>query len=155
MDHPGTKYLHKDKFVRGKGLFHAIEWIPPAEPSCEDYPFLLTTGRVLYQYHTGTMSRQSSTLNEGCSECFIEINPKDAESLGIEDGDMVEVASRRGKLTTKAAVGEMTDAGTVFMPFHFFETPVNALTLAALDPVAKIPEYKVCAVKIEKAEQQV
>lgn len=150
-DHPGTKYLHKDKFVRGKGLFHGIDWMPPAESPDQEYPFLLTTGRVLFQYHTGTMSRRSTALNEGCAECFIEINWEDAEAMGIMDGDPVEVASRRGKLTTKAKVGDMTEPGTVFMPFHFFEVPVNNLTIAALDPVAKIPEYKVCAVKVEKA----
>ncbi len=149
-DHPGTRYLHKDRFVRGKGLFHAIEWTPPAEPTDEHYPFILTTGRVLYQYHTGTMSRRSVGLNERYPECLIEINQEDAERLEIENGEKIRVVSRRGRIEAKAKVGDMTDVGTIFIPFHFAETAVNKLTIAALDPIAKIPEYKVCAVRVEK-----
>ncbi len=149
-EHPGTKFLHKDRFVRGKGLFHAIEWIPPAEPTDTEYPFLLTTGRVLYQYHTGTMTRRSVGLNERCPECLIEISTEDAARLHIRDGEKVRVRSRRGVIEAKAAVGNVADVGTVFIPFHFNEAAVNRLTIAALDPVAKIPEYKVCAVKVEK-----
>ena len=149
-DHPGTKYLHKDRFVRGKGLFHAIDWAPPAESPDHEYPFLLTTGRVLYQYHTGTMSRRSVGLNERYPECLVEINAEDAARLDIKDGDHVRVASRRGKIQARATVGETTDVGTIFIPFHFHEAAVNKLTTSALDPVAKIPEYKVCAVKLEK-----
>jgi formate dehydrogenase major subunit len=149
-DHPGTRFLHKDRFVRGKGLFHAIEWIPPAESPDQEYPFLMTTGRVLYQYHTGTMSRRSVGLNERCPECLVEINTEDAKKLRIRNGEKVRVISRRGKIEAKASVGEMTDKGTIFVPFHFNEAAVNKLTIAALDPIAKIPEYKVCAVKLEK-----
>jgi formate dehydrogenase major subunit len=149
-DHPGTKYLHKDKFSRGKGLFHAIDWIPPAELPDDDYPFLLTTGRVLYQYHTGTMSRRSVGLNERYPKCLIEVNREDATKIGVKDGDTVRVISRRGEIEATAAVGDVTDAGTIFIPFHFNEAAANKLTIAALDPVAKIPEYKVCAVKLEK-----
>ena len=150
-DHAGTKFLHKDKFVRGKGKFHAIEWIPPAESPDAQYPFLLTTGRVLYQYHTGTMTRRSEGLNACAPECFVEVNTKDAAELGLTDGEMIKVSSRRGSIVAKTLVGEMTDIGTVFIPFHYAEAPVNLLTISALDPQAKIPEYKVCAVKIEKS----
>jgi formate dehydrogenase major subunit len=149
-DHPGTKYLHKDKFVRGKGKFHAIEWIPPAESPDTDYPYLLTTGRVLFQYHTGTMTRRSEGLNGCAPECFVEVSTQDAANLGLANGEMVKVTSRRGTLSAKALVGERTDVGTVFIPMHYFEAPVNNLTIASLDPQAKIPEYKVCAVKLEK-----
>ncbi len=149
-EHPGTKYLHKDKFVRGKGLFHGIEWIPPAEPVDDQYPFLLTTGRVLYQYHTGTMTRRSVGLNERYSECLVEINTEDAARLNIKDLDRVKLVTRRGQMEAKARVGEMTEEGTIFVPFHFSEAAANKLTLAALDPQAKIPEYKVCAVRVEK-----
>jgi formate dehydrogenase major subunit len=149
-DHPGTKYLHKDKFSRGKGLFHAIDWIPPAELPDKDYPFLLTTGRVLYQYHTGTMSRRSVGLNERYPQCLVEVNTADAANLGVEDGDKVRVISRRGAIEARATIGGMTDVGTIFIPFHFNEAAANKLTIAALDPVAKIPEYKICAVKLEK-----
>jgi formate dehydrogenase alpha subunit len=149
-DHPGTKYLHKDKFSRGKGLFHAIRWIPPAELPDNEYPFLLSTGRVLYQYHTGTMSRRSVGLNERYPQCLVEINGEDATRMGIKDGDHVRVASRRGAIEAKVVVGDVTQPGMVFIPFHFNEAAANRLTIAALDPVAKIPEYKVCAVKLEK-----
>jgi len=149
-EHPGTKFLHKDKFVRGKGLFHAIEWIPPAEPTDAEYPFLLITGRVLYQYHTGTMTRRSVGLNERYAECLIEISPEDANKLSIKDGEKVRVKSRRGAIEAKVTIGDVPDVGTIFIPFHFNEAAANLLTIAALDPVAKIPEYKVCAVKVEK-----
>ena len=150
-DHPGTKYLHKDKFARGKGKFHAIEYTPPAEQTDGKYPFLLTTGRVLFQYHTGTMTRRSAGLNECSPECLVEVNRSDAERLGIANGEMVKVSSRRGSVKARALVGETTDAGTIFIPFHFYEAAANILTIAALDPQAKIPEYKVCAVRLEKA----
>ncbi len=149
-DHAGTKYLHKEKFVRGKGKFHAIEWIPPAEPTDSKYPLVLITGRVLSQYHTGTMTRRSEGLNGLAPECFVEINPIDAQKLGVANGEFVKISSRRGSISAKAVVGETTDVGMVFIPFHYFEAAANNLTIAALDPQAKIPEYKVCAVKVEK-----
>lgn len=150
-DHPGTKYLHKDKFVRGKGKFHAVEWIAPAEQPDAEYPFLLTTGRVLFQYHTGTMTRRSEGLNSCAPECFVEVNRKDAEKLGVVNGEMLKVTSRRGAITAKAMVGDITEAGILFIPFHYSESAANNLTIAALDPQAKIPEYKICAVRVEKA----
>jgi formate dehydrogenase alpha subunit len=153
-DHPGTKYLHRGQFTRGKGLFAAIEWIPPAESPSEDYPFILTTGRVLYHYHTGSMTRRSAGLNEICPECWLEINPRDAEALHIRDGETVGVSTRRGRIEAKACVGQMTDERTIFIPFHFWEAAANRLTIAAIDPVAKIPEFKVCAARVEKLESQ-
>lgn len=153
-DHPGTRYLHQGKFTRGKGLFHAIEWIPPAESPDDDYPLILTTGRVLYHYHTGSMTRRSVGLNEVCPECWVEINPQDALGLRIQDGEIIGVSTRRGKIEAKARVGQMTDAGTIFIPFHFWEAAANRLTIAAIDPIAKIPEFKVCAARVEKLEGQ-
>ena len=150
-DHPGTKFLHKDRFTRGLGLFAPIEFIPPDEVPDKDYPLYLTTGRVLYQYHTGTMTRRSRGTNERCPQSLVEINPKDAERYGITDGKTVRVASRRGAVEARADVTTRAPEGTVFMNFHFREAPVNILTNPALDPVCKIPEYKVCAVKIEAA----
>ncbi len=150
-EHPGTKILHTQTFSRGKGLFHAIDWIPPAEPTDDQYPFVLTTGRVLYQYHTGSMSRRSSALSELYPECLVEINERDASALDINDGDSVKIESRRGHIVAKARVGDKTEVGTIFVPFHFAEAAANQLTIAALDPVAKIPEYKVCAVKVQRA----
>lgn len=149
-EHPGTPYLHKDKFTRGKGLFTPVDYIPPAELPDEEYPFLLSTGRILYHFHTGSLSRRSKPLNSIVPEGFLEMNPADAESLEIKDGDWISVSSRRGKVKTKVRVTERTDKRAVFMSFHFAESAANFLTNDALDPVAKIPEYKVSAVKIEK-----
>jgi predicted molibdopterin-dependent oxidoreductase YjgC len=149
--HPGTKILHIDRFSKGLGLFHAIDYIPPAEVPDKDYPFVMTTGRVLYQYHTGTMSRLSKGITERCPESLVEINPKDAEKLGIKDGQFAKVSSRRGVVQAKSKVTTRVPKGTIFMNFHFRETAVNLLTNPALDPICKIPEYKVCAVKVEAA----
>jgi formate dehydrogenase alpha subunit len=149
-DHPGTKYLHKDRFVRGKGLFHAIGMVAPAEETDAEYPLILTTGRVLYHYHSGSMTRRCVGLNDRCPECLVSVNTKDANVLNIQEGETITVMSRRGEIRAKVSVNEVTDEGTVFIPFHFFESAANKLTIAALDPVCKIPEYKVCAVKLEK-----
>ncbi|TKJ44994.1 formate dehydrogenase subunit alpha [Candidatus Aerophobetes bacterium Ae_b3a] len=151
-DHPGTPYLHKDKFTRGKGFFTPINYIPPAELPDKEYPFLLSTGRILYHFHTGSLSRRSKPLDSIVPEGFLEMNPVDAKRLKIKDSDWVNVSSRRGKVKTKVKVTERTDKRAVFMSFHFAESAVNFLTNDALDPVAKIPEYKVSAVKIEKIE---
>ena len=149
--HPGTRFLHKDRFSRGRGLFHAIEYIPPAEQTDDEYPIILSTGRVLYHYHTGTMTRLSQGSMERCPESLVEINPRDAEKLGIEDGQTVKVTSRRGTLQAKAKITTRSDRGTIFMNFHFHEAAVNFLTNPALDPIGKIPEYKICAVRVEAA----
>ena len=150
-EHQGTKFLHKDRFSRGLGLFHAIEYIPPAELPDEEYPFILSTGRVLYQYHTGTMTRRARGPNERCPESLVEINPADAARFGINEGQMIKVTSRRGTLKAKTQITEKSPRGTIFMNFHFAESPVNLLTNSVLDPTGKIPEYKVCAVKLEAA----
>jgi formate dehydrogenase major subunit/formate dehydrogenase alpha subunit len=150
-EHPGTPILHREQFTRGKGLFHAIDYVPPAELTDDDYPLYLTTGRVLYHYHTGTMTMKSAGLNERVPECFVEISTRDAAEYGIDDGSRVEIASRRGKITATVQVSPKAVAGTVFIPFHFAQAAANRLTNAVLDPVSKIPEYKVCAVKVSKA----
>jgi formate dehydrogenase alpha subunit len=150
-DHPGTKFLHKDRFSRGLGLFTAIEYIPPDELPDKEYPFLLSTGRVLYHYHTGTMSTLSQGLTERYPESLVEINPVDAKKLGIKNNQMVKLTSRRGTVSAKAVLTEKSAPGTVFMNFHFRNAAVNLLTNPALDPVGKIPEFKVCAVKVEAA----
>lgn len=149
-DHPGTPILHVGKFSRGLGKFHAVEWEPAKEVPDEQYPFVLTTGRVLYHFHSGTMTRRIDGLNQLYPEALVEINPQDAAKLGIADGDLVRVASRRGEVIAKAEVVERTEPGVVFMTFHFREAAANLLTIAALDPVSKIPEYKVAAVRVEK-----
>ena len=151
--HGGTMVLHVGKFSRGLGRFTPVDWRPPAEEPDRDYPFLFTTGRVLYHYHTGTQTRRSRGLNVLYPKPLVEINPRDARALGIRDGDRVRVASRRGEVFARAQVAAITEPGVVFMAFHFAEAAANKLTNAALDPTAKIPEYKVCAVKVERADE--
>jgi formate dehydrogenase alpha subunit len=148
-DHPGTSILHINRFARGKGRFIPVKHKPSAELPDKNYPLLLTTGRGLYQYHTGSMTRRVRGLNELSHENWLEINPKDAKKYGIKEGDLVTVISRRGQVRAKAQVTERIIKGTVFMPFHFAEKAANRLTNTALDPQAKIPELKVCAVKIK------
>lgn len=150
-EHPGTPVLHTAQFTRGQGLFHAIDYIPPAEQTDDEYPLYLTTGRVLYHYHTGTMTMKSGGLNDRSPECFVEVSPRDAEGLGLEDGAEITVSSRRGSIRAKVQLSEKAVSGTVFIPFHFARAAANKLTNAALDPVSGIPEYKVCAVKVSKA----
>ena len=150
-EHPGTRYLHKDRFTRGLGLFQAVEYIPPAETPDEDYPYVLSTGRVYYHFHTGSMTRRCQGLDEIYPDALAEINPSDAKELGVEDGAKVKVTSRRGEVEVEAQVTERVPRGTIFMSFHFGEAAANVLTNPALDPVSKIPEYKVCAVRVEKA----
>ncbi|MFH1009598.1 MAG: formate dehydrogenase subunit alpha, partial [Candidatus Latescibacterota bacterium] len=151
-EHPGTPYLHQGKFSSGKGTFTPVDFIPPAELPDEAYPFLLSTGRVLYHFHTGSLSRRSKALDAILPEGYIEINPEDAERLGVQNGQCVRVSSRRGETEMKAKVTDWPDVGCVFAPFHFSEAPANLLTNDALDPKAKIPEYKVAAVRIEPVE---
>lgn len=126
------------------------EYQPPAELPDDEYPLVLTTGRVLFHYHTGTMTRRSPTLTEQVNNAFIEIHPENAARLGVAPGDRVRVASRRGQIELAARVTDTVPPGVVFIPFHFAEAPANALTHAALDPAAKIPEYKVCAVRVTR-----
>jgi len=149
-EHPGTPILHIGKFNRGLGKFSSVEYKPPAETPDEDYPLILTTGRAGAHYHTGTRTRRSWGLNMLHPEDALEINPADAENLGIRAGDKIRVSSRRGNLITKANVTTTVPSGTTFITFHFTETPGNILTNSALDPISKTPEYKVCAVKVEK-----
>ncbi len=149
-DHPGTPILHSQQFTRGKGRFIPLEYKPPMELPDKEYPLILTTGRSLYHFHTGTLTRRVAGLNVLREGGEVEVSPQDALKLGIADGEIVKVISRRGEVTAKAKVTEVSPVGVVFMTFHFAESPANMLTNPALDPVAKIPEYKVCAVRVEK-----
>jgi len=154
-DHPGTDILHVGRFSRGLGRFHAVEYLPPSEQPDDEYPFIFTTGRSLFHYHTGSMTRRAHGLNTLRPEATVELHPDDASKYGITDGDSVKVSSRRGAVTAKAQVGEKPllgppIPGVVFMNFHFAEASANFLTSPKLDPIAKIPELKACAVKIER-----
>jgi len=150
-DHPGTPYLHKDIFTRGKGKFHAIEYKDPAELACEEYPMLMTTGRMFAHFHTGTMTRVSTSLDTEQKTGYVEINPEDAQRLNINPDDMVLLTSRRGEIEAPARITDSVPVNTIFLPIHFGENPTNMLTSStAFDPIAKIPEFKVGAVKVEK-----
>ena len=151
LDHPGTPYLHEDTFPRGRGRLMGVEYEEPAELITDDYPLLLTTGRMLYQYNIST--RQSAILDSLASHEQTEINPEDARSIGLNDGDELRVTSRRGSVVTRAKVTERVPAGILFMTFHFSETAANELTNSASDPISKTAEYKVCAIRIEKVSE--
>ncbi len=151
VDHPGTPYLFKGGFPRGKGRFTLVKYRDPMEMADKDYPFVLTTGRQLFQYHTGTMTRRVPPINEVSPGPYIEINPDDALSLGIENNQQVRVTSKRGSIELAVKITDRVEKGVVFIPFHFKEAAANVLTDSrALDPLCKIPELKVCAVRVEK-----
>jgi len=149
-DHPGTPILHTDKFATSDGLgkFTIAEYKEPFEKPDEEYPFILTTGRIIFHYHTGTMTRKSEHLKGEINECFVEVNPENAKELSIKDGDLVKVKSKRGEIFAKVRISNIKK-GVVFIPFHFAESSANKLTVCALDEKSKIPELKLCAVKIE------
>jgi formate dehydrogenase alpha subunit len=151
LKHSGTPYLYPEKFAtpNGLGQFTPVTYSPPAEVTSREYPLILTTRRSIFHYH-GTLSRKVDGLNALRGEEQVEINPVDAAALDIEGGEIVKVISRRGMVRAKAKISKMTPAGVVSMTFHYSETRTNILTHAALDPIAKIPELKVCAVKIER-----
>jgi formate dehydrogenase major subunit/formate dehydrogenase alpha subunit len=150
-EHPGTPILHGEQFTRGKGLFHAIDYIEPAEMVDDEYPLYLTTGRLLYQYHTRTMTMRTGGLNEIAPAAFVEISPQDAREFELEEGALVNIASRRGNIQARIKISRKAVSGTIFIPFHYAAAAANRLTNAALDPISGIPEYKVCAVKVSKA----
>jgi predicted molibdopterin-dependent oxidoreductase YjgC len=151
LDHPGTPYLFKDDFPRGKGKFWTLDYSTQSEQPDADYPFHLTTGRVLFHWHGGTMTRRSK-LDDIFPEAVLELHPDDANGLGIDSGDWVEVTSRRGSIVCRALVTGRSPAGTVFLPFHFAEAAANVLTLNQIDPRAKIPDFKTVAVKLRKVD---
>ncbi|UCD99545.1 MAG: formate dehydrogenase subunit alpha [Chloroflexota bacterium] len=150
--HPGTKFLFAESFPRGRGKFHPLEYIPVVEMPDDEYPFILSTGRVLEHWHGGSMTRNSK-LDDLYPEALVEIHPTDAARIGVNEGDVVRVSSRRGTIVLRAKVSYKTTMGVVFIPFHFREAAANLLTIDALDPLAKIPEYKACAVRVDPAEQ--
>jgi formate dehydrogenase alpha subunit len=150
-DHPGTPFLHKDRFARGLGKFHAVEYRDPAEMPDEAYPYFLTTGRMFAHFHTGTMTRISPKLDIEQRTGYVCINPNDARELEISEGDALVLSSRRGDMEAPARITPSVAPGTLFLPIHFGENPTNVLTNAeAFDPLAKIPEFKVAAVRVEK-----
>jgi assimilatory nitrate reductase catalytic subunit len=152
-DHHGTPRLFEERFNHpdGKARFHAIEYNPPAETPDAEYPLILTSGRVVYQYLSGNQTRRIGFLVEQCPEPYVEIHPETAARLGITDGERVKVVSRRGDGVFPALIVKTIRPDTIFIPYHWGEElAANQLTNPALDPTSKIPEYKACAARIEK-----
>jgi len=149
-EHPGTAYLHRGKFSRGLGKLSAIQFKEPAELPDEEYPLILTTGRTMFHYHTGSMTRRSEKLDREVPAGYVEISPEDAQELGLKKSARARLVTRRGSIETRVWVTRRVPPGTVFVPFHFAEEAANVLTNPAFDPVAKIPEYKAAAVRVEK-----
>ena len=149
-EHPGTPFLYRDGFAQGKGRFMSLTYKPSQERPDEEFPLILTTGCSPYHFHTGTMTRRVGGLDKLRKEEMVEINPKDAHKIGISDNGLIKVFSPRGEVVARARLTEALPPGLISMTFHFAETPVNMLNNHALDPIAKIPEYKVCAVQVEK-----
>lgn len=151
-NHPGTKYLHKGVFPRGKGLMVPVEYEPPAELTNEEYPILLTTGRMLYHYNVTT--RFSGKLDGIRPYELAEVNPVDAKRMGLEEEDFIQVTSRRGSIKTRITITDRVKPGMMFMTFHYRESPVNELTNSAYDPVTKTAEYKISAVRVDKLPKE-
>ncbi len=150
-EHPGTKFLHRDgKFSRGKAIFKPQNYTPPVEEVDPDYPLALTTGRNLYQYHTRTMTGKVEGLTAKAGEAYVEIGPNTAAQYGIEHGEMVRISSPRGSIEVQARVLPRVRDGLIFVPFHYVEGAANVLTEANLDPICRIPEFKVSKARIEK-----
>lgn len=150
-DHPGTKFLHKDRFTRGLGLFHVIDFRPPAEVPDDEYPIILSTGRTLYNYNIGNMTRKSEAIHQKEPGNFVEVNAEDAQRFGIAQGGNARITTRRGSIVVAARVGDRVRPGTIWMPFHFIEASTNLLTNDAFDNITRTAEYKCCAAKIEKS----
>lgn len=153
-DHPGTPILHGERFTRGRGFFAPVDFRPPVEEPDEEYPLILSTGRILFHWHGGTMSRRSPGLEAIAPEALVEIHPDDAAAMGVTEGDLVRVASRRGDVEARAHLTRRSPRGTIFMTFHYAESATNLLTHSVVDPTAKIPEYKVSAVRLERLEPE-
>ncbi len=152
-DHPGTKYLHKEAVARGRGLFMPAGYVESAELPDSEYPFIFTTGRILYHYHTMTMTGKTEGLNKLAPHSYVEINEVTANKMGIKEGDRVRLASRRGQIETFARITEIIDEGILFMPFHYAQGAANYLTNTAIDAESKMPELKVAAVNMERLDQ--
>ena len=155
VDAPSSEYLHKGGVLRGKGLFQAVEYSPPFEQSDAEYPLVLSTGRTLYHYNAATQTRRSEGLAGKQPEAFVEVHPGDAHRLGIEDGQLVDVVSRRGRVRCRAMISRQVRRHAIWMPFHFPESRTNYLTTDAGDKVTGTGEYKVCAAKIEPVKESV
>lgn len=149
-DHPGTRFLHEDRFTRGKGRFHAITFQPQKEEPCQEFPLILSTGRTLYNYNCGTMTRKSAVIHQKDPSNFVEIHPDTAARYGVLPDEKVVVLTRRGRVAGRAVVGDRVRPDTIWMPFHFAEESTNAITNDVFDPITATAEYKCCAAQLKK-----
>lgn len=150
LDHPGTKFLHEGAPIRGKGMLYGLDHTPPWEEPCEEFPFLLTTGRTLYHYNAATQTARSDGHLDKQDRCFVEISPADAQELGLEQGARLTVESRRGAIEVQAKITDAVNPGVLWMPMHFAEARANILTGDGKDPEIGTPEYKVTAVRLSR-----
>ena len=146
--------MHQGAFARGRGRFHPIEFAPQREEPDEEYPLILSTGRTLYHYNVGNMTRKSAVATQQQSTNFVELHPATAERHGVRHGDLVEVQTRRGSVIVRAEVGRKLRPDTIWMPFHFAEAPTNKMTNDVFDPVTRTAEYKCCAARIRQVEAE-
>jgi formate dehydrogenase alpha subunit len=153
LDHPGTKYLHKDNFAKGKATFVPSDYIRSYEENSEEYPYVLINGRILYHYHSRSMTGRVDGLNEKAPSSYIEINPITANKLGILDNEKLKISSKRGEIITTAKITDIIEEDIFFMPFHFADGAANYLTNTALDSISKIPDLKVCAINVQKVTE--
>jgi predicted molibdopterin-dependent oxidoreductase YjgC len=153
LDHPGTTVLHTETFTRGLGLFVAEEYLPPREPADGEYPLLFTTGREYSRYNFSSMTGKTPAIDVISPEALAEINPADAERLGIREKSRIRITSRRGSFEIRATITDRSQEGTIFASYNFAEVPVNNVTLDELDRLSRTPEYKLCAVKVEVLEK--
>jgi formate dehydrogenase major subunit len=151
-DHPGSDVLFTDDFPKGLGRFSPAEFAPAKELPDDEFPFVLNTGRYREHWHTGTMTRRAKALDALAPEPLADMHPDDLQMLGIGDGERVRLCSRRGEIVLKARASQRMTRGSVFVPFHFKEAAANLLTIDALDPYGKIPEFKFCAVRVERLD---
>ncbi len=151
-DHPGTSTLFLDKFntPNGKGILYPVEYVPQKEKATNEFPFIMNSGRILYHYHTATMSRKNKALTDFANESYVLMNPGDVVKFGFEDGNKVKVTSKQGELETTLQKSDHVAEGELFMPWHYSESPVNRLTRSDLDPFSKIAAFKLTACKVEK-----
>lgn len=150
LEHPGTKVLHVDKFAKGRATFVPCDYTLSFEGLSEEYPYTLVNGRILYHYHTRTMTGRVDGLNEKAPHSYIEVNPITAKKLGFEDGEKIKVSSKRGVIDTYVKITDIVDEDIFFMPFHFADGAANYLTNTTLDTISKVPDLKVCSIKVEK-----
>lgn len=153
-NHPGTPVLHQDRFTRGRGLFIPEDYTLPLEMPDEEYPLILTTIREVTHYNFSSMTRKTAVIGEISPECFAQVSPEDAERYGIKELAWIELTSRRGSVRLRATITERSQPGTIAVPYHYQEVPINNLTLNGLDRLSRSPQYKICSIKVRVMDEE-